>query len=61
MTHARPDSGPGFERRKTLKRFKLFPVRSEAVDGSQGYFAQKKHPPSLGPPYGPIHCPTVGS
>ena len=27
----------------------------------QGYLAHKKHPPSLGLPYGPRHSPTVGS
>jgi len=27
----------------------------------QGYLAHKKHPSSLGPPYGPRHSPTVGS
>ena len=28
--------------------------------GLQGYLAHKKQPPSLGPPYGPRHSPTVG-
>ena len=27
----------------------------------QGYLTHKKHPPSLGPPYGPRQSPTVGS
>ena len=27
----------------------------------QGHLAHKKHPPSLGPPQGPRHSPTVGS
>ena len=27
----------------------------------QGYLAHEKHHPSLGPPYGPRHSPTVGS
>ena len=26
----------------------------------QGYLAHKKQPPSLGPPYDPRYCPTVG-
>ena len=29
--------------------------------GMQGYLAHRKHPPSLGPPYGPRNGPTVGS
>ena len=27
----------------------------------QGYLTHKKHPPSLGPPWGPRHEPAVGS
>jgi len=27
----------------------------------QGHLAHKKHPPSIGPPYGPRHSPNVGS
>jgi len=33
----------------------------EMIKQVQGYLAHKKHPPSLGPPQGPRHSPTVGS
>ena len=50
------------EREKHLKSLKAFGLKVGARNWTvQECLAHRKHPPSLGPPYGTRHSPTVGS